>query len=79
MSSYDLLTIDKNFDSDPNEVPNYAFVAFEYFRAREAAQPIQPYLDNQKEINEKMRQVLVDWLVEVNDLNIYPCNLSIII
>ena len=54
-------------------------MAFEYFRAREAAQPIQPYLDNQKEINEKMRQVLVDWLVEVTDLNIYPCNSLIMI
>jgi len=54
-------------ENDPNEVPNYAFVAFEYFRAREAAQPIQPYLDNQKEINEKMRQVLVDWLVEMQE------------
>ena len=51
---------------DPNEVPEYAFTAFEYFRAREQAQPITDYIQSQGEINEKMRQVLVDWLVEVN-------------
>ena len=51
--------------ADPNEVPDYAFIAFEYFRAREGAQPVEPYLHKRPEINEKMRQVLVDWLVEV--------------
>lgn len=51
--------------ADPNEVPDYAFIAFEYFRAREGAQPVEPYLHKRKEINDRMRQVLVDWLVEV--------------
>ena len=51
---------------DPNEVPEYAFTTFEYFRARESMAPIQPYMANQSEVNEKMRQVLVDWLVEVH-------------
>ena len=52
-------------ERDPNELPDYAFIAFEYFRAREGAQPVEPYLHRRNEINEKMRQVLVDWLVEV--------------
>ena len=50
---------------DPNEVPEYAFTTFEYFRAREGMAPIDPYMGSQTEVNEKMRQVLVDWLVEV--------------
>ena len=53
-------------ETDPNEVPDYAFIAFEYFRAREQAHPVEPYLHKRPEINEKMRQVLVDWLVEVS-------------
>jgi len=54
-------------DKDPNEVPEYAFTTFEYFRAREGMAPIQPYMANQSEVNEKMRQVLVDWLVEMQE------------
>lgn len=54
-------------EKDPNEVPEYAFTAFEYFRAREQAQPITDYIQSQGEINEKMRQVLVDWLVEMQE------------
>jgi hypothetical protein len=54
-------------EKDPNEVPEYAFTAFEYFRAREQAQPITDYINDQGEINEKMRQVLVDWLVEMQE------------
>ena len=47
-------------------MPEYAFTSFEYFRAREQMQPIVPYMENQSEVNDKMRQVLVDWLVEVD-------------
>jgi len=54
-------------DKDPNEVPDYAFTSFEYFRAREGMQPIEPYMPLQTEVNEKMRQVLVDWLVEMQE------------
>ena len=57
--------LDIDDQADPNEVPDYAFIAFEYFRAREGAQPVMPYLHKRKEINDRMRQVLVDWLVEV--------------
>ena len=57
--------------ADPNEVPDYAFIAFEYFRAREGAQPVEPYLHKRKEINDRMRQVLVDWLVEVCSILIF--------
>lgn len=54
-------------DRDPNEVPDYAFTSFEYFRAREGLQPISSYMSQQSEVNEKMRQVLIDWLVEMQE------------
>lgn len=44
---------------------DYAFVSFEYLRAREEARPIKPYLQNQDQINLKMRMILIDWMVEV--------------
>jgi len=59
--------LDIDDQADPNEVPDYAFIAFEYFRAREGAQPVMPYLHKRKEINDRMRQVLVDWLVEIQE------------
>jgi hypothetical protein len=40
---------------------------FEYMRARENYKPINgKYLEKQADVNEKMRQVLIDWMVEVN-------------
>lgn len=62
-----LVAVDLDTDRDPNEVPEYAFTSFEYFRAREQMQPIVPYMENQSEVNDKMRQVLVDWLVEMQE------------
>ena len=41
---------------------------FEYMRARESANPVFPYLQNQPEITVKMRKIIVDWLVEVTYL-----------
>ena len=49
----------------------YDFIGLEYLRAREALQFVPPnFLQDQKEINESMRQTLVDWLVEVSSLQI---------
>ena len=49
----------------------YDFIGLEYLRAREALQFVPPnFLQDQKEINESMRETLVDWLVEVSSLQI---------
>ena len=43
----------------------------EYWRSREVLNIVSPdFLQNQCEINGKMRQVLVDWLVEVSSIQI---------
>ena len=45
----------------------YEFIGLEYLRSREDLQFVPPkYLHNQSEINENMREVLIDWLVEVS-------------
>ena len=49
----------------------YEFLNMEYWRSREVLNIVSPdFLQNQCEINGKMRQVLVDWLVEVSSIQI---------
>ena len=49
----------------------YEFIGLEYLRFKESLQFIPPnFLHNQSEINENMRQTLIDWLVEVSSLQI---------
>ena len=50
------------FCSDSND---YSFIAFEYLLKREDTQQVEPYFHAQNEINENMREVLVDWCIEV--------------
>ncbi|CAG5113861.1 Oidioi.mRNA.OKI2018_I69.chr2.g7951.t1.cds [Oikopleura dioica] len=59
--------IDIDQDKDPNEYSEYAMASFEYFRAREHAQMVQNYMSGQPELSEKMRQILVDWQVEMQE------------
>lgn len=59
--------IDIDNEKDPNEYSEYAMASFEYFRAREQAQIVKHYMPNQPEISEKMRQILVDWQVEMQE------------
>lgn len=45
--------------------PIYAYDIFQYFRQKELSTKCEKYLDKQPELSEKMRVVLVDWMVEV--------------
>jgi len=56
---------DKEVGNDPFQVALYAVEVFEYYRRRETRFPIRKYLDKQSELNQNMRSILVDWMVEV--------------
>ncbi len=49
------------------EVPEYSDQIFEYMLNTEGdCQPNNEYMEIQTDINEKMRAILIDWLVEVH-------------
>jgi hypothetical protein len=58
--------IDERDAEDPLCATEYVEDMYEYFRAKEATTSVRPiYMENQTHINERMRSILVDWLVEV--------------
>jgi len=61
------IAVDIDQDKDPNEYSEYAMTSFEYFRAREHTQVVQNYMSGQTELSEKMRMILVDWQVEMQE------------
>eukprot|EP01113_Clastostelium_recurvatum_P002385 TRINITY_DN10993_c0_g1_i1.p1 TRINITY_DN10993_c0_g1~~TRINITY_DN10993_c0_g1_i1.p1 ORF type:complete len:432 (-),score=148.37 TRINITY_DN10993_c0_g1_i1:73-1368(-) len=53
--------------TDPQCCTEYVTEIFEYCRKKEAADAVSPYyMSKQTDINEKMRAILIDWMVEVN-------------
>eukprot|EP00929_Paragymnodinium_shiwhaense_P092517 TRINITY_DN5244_c0_g1_i1.p1 TRINITY_DN5244_c0_g1~~TRINITY_DN5244_c0_g1_i1.p1 ORF type:complete len:461 (-),score=108.22 TRINITY_DN5244_c0_g1_i1:181-1506(-) len=53
--------------SDPQAVGEYAVDIFERLSTKERADTCQPeYMERQRDINSKMRAILIDWLVEVH-------------
>lgn len=58
--------IDKNDFNDPQAVAEYVNPIYEYLMIREKDRVDFTYMINQKHITEKMRAILVDWLVEVH-------------
>jgi len=59
--------IDERDRDDPLCVTEYVEGMYAYFRTKETSTSVQPvYMDNQRHINERMRAILVDWLVEVH-------------
>eukprot|EP01127_Copromyxa_protea_P000723 TRINITY_DN1062_c0_g1_i3.p1 TRINITY_DN1062_c0_g1~~TRINITY_DN1062_c0_g1_i3.p1 ORF type:complete len:280 (+),score=83.83 TRINITY_DN1062_c0_g1_i3:430-1269(+) len=63
----DYIDIDQDDHSDPQMVSDYVNDIYKYCREKEEQDRINPrYITKQLEINEKMRGVLVDWLVEVH-------------
>jgi len=59
--------IDKRDTDDPLCVTDYVHDMYEHFRATEAGTSVKPtYMENQPHINECMRAILIDWLVEVH-------------
>uniref|UniRef100_A0A0K2UNT9 Uncharacterized protein n=2 Tax=Lepeophtheirus salmonis TaxID=72036 RepID=A0A0K2UNT9_LEPSM len=55
--------------NDPNQCSIYAAEIFDYYRSRESQFAVADYMKtgSHPEINESMRSILVDWLVEVQE------------
>ncbi|XP_060105642.1 G2/mitotic-specific cyclin-B3 [Heteronotia binoei] len=59
--------IDKVQQDDPFASAEYAKDIFNYMREREEKFLIPDYMENQPDITEDMRAILVDWMVEVQE------------
>ena len=59
--------IDQRDSDDPLCATSYVQDMYEHFRGKETETSVRPqYMENQPFINERMRSILVDWLVEVH-------------
>jgi G2/mitotic-specific cyclin-B, other len=59
--------IDARDAEDPLCATNYVMDMYEHFREREFITSVRPtFMENQRHINERMRSILIDWLVEVH-------------
>ncbi len=59
--------VDQAEAKDPQTCAEYAVEIFKYLRENEdETLPRYGYLENQQDINERMRSILVDWLIEVH-------------
>jgi len=58
--------IDQNDFDDPQAVAEYVNDIYEYLMEKEKDSVDPAYINNQVDVNEKMRAILVDWLVEVH-------------
>lgn len=55
------------FDVDPCTVPEYADEIVRHLMRREVMMPRDgAYLERQRDVTERMRQILIDWLIDVN-------------
>jgi len=59
--------IDERDSDDPLCATSYVQEMYEHFRCKEVSTSVRPvYMEDQSFINERMRSILVDWLVEVH-------------
>lgn len=59
--------IDERDSEDPLCATTYVQDMYEHFRSKEMSTSVRPvYMEDQQYINERMRSILVDWLVEVH-------------
>lgn len=59
--------IDERDSDDPLCATDYVQDMYKHFRSKELGTSVRPiYMENQSHINERMRSILVDWLVEVH-------------
>jgi len=59
--------IDDRDSGDPLCATSYVQNMYEHFRTKEVSTSVRPvYMEDQQFINERMRSILVDWLVEVH-------------
>lgn len=61
----DIIDYDRTQIENINSEPIYAFEIFEYLREKEQSTRCRKYMQQQKDISPKMRTILIDWLVEV--------------
>ncbi|KAH9510544.1 Protein kinase binding, partial [Dermatophagoides farinae] len=61
----DVIDYDRTQLKNINSEPIYAFEIFEYLREKEQSTRCQKYMQHQIEISPKMRAMLVDWMVKV--------------
>jgi cyclin-A len=65
--SFPTANMQRMFDVDPCTVPEYSDEIIKHLMRREAAVPRDgSYLETQRDVTERMRQILVDWLIDVN-------------
>mmetsp|Transcript_8043 Transcript_8043/g.11589 ORF Transcript_8043/g.11589 Transcript_8043/m.11589 type:complete len:498 (+) Transcript_8043:165-1658(+) len=57
---------DKDVSEKPLMIPEYATDLFQRLYDRELTTRPMPYMDSQADINNRMRAILIDWLVEVH-------------
>lgn len=59
--------IDERDSDDPLCATEYVMDMYQHFREKENGTSVRPvYMESQPHINERMRSILVDWLVEVH-------------
>ncbi|KAJ0010759.1 hypothetical protein Pint_34109 [Pistacia integerrima] len=62
-----IIDIDGRDSQNPLAVAEYVDDICAYYRKSEISSCVSPdYMDNQTDINEKMRAILIDWLIEVH-------------
>uniref|UniRef100_A0A8B9RK50 Cyclin B3 n=1 Tax=Astyanax mexicanus TaxID=7994 RepID=A0A8B9RK50_ASTMX len=65
------IPVEFDIDSDPandcTQTPEYAKEIFDYLKNREEKFVLKDYMDSQPSLNQNMRAILVDWLVEVQE------------
>ncbi|XP_030636611.1 G2/mitotic-specific cyclin-B3 [Chanos chanos] len=59
--------IDSEHSSNCCQIPEYAKDIFDYLKQREEKFVLRDYIDEQPDLNQSMRAILVDWLVEVQE------------
>lgn len=61
-----LVDIDSKDKDDPQAVAQYVNDIYNYYKESESVYRPHDYMNSQTDINEKMRSILVDWLIEVH-------------
>lgn len=65
LQDIDVEDIDEEDELNPLLCAEYVKDIYKYMKKREKLLQVDPYFSNQSEINEKMRSILVDWLIQV--------------
>ncbi|KAL4467064.1 hypothetical protein ABPG74_010661 [Tetrahymena malaccensis] len=63
---FELNRISKEDSEKPTLVAQYSKQIFDYMRQREIAFKVGEYMEKQTQINDRMRSILIDWIVEIH-------------